>query len=136
MSETHEGGCLCGAVRYVATGAPSRSGICHCRMCQRATGQPMVAGAVFAKTAISVKGETRAYQSSSRARRHFCPTCGSPLFFEPLDQPEHLEVWLGTLDDPARIEPAYHIFCASQVPWLAIQDDRPRHAEWRVPKPA
>ncbi|MBM3490626.1 MAG: GFA family protein [Alphaproteobacteria bacterium] len=88
MSEQHAGGCLCGRVRYVATGRPSRAGICHCRMCQRATGQPLVAGAVFAKAALRITGETRAYRSSPRALRHFCPTCGSPLFFEPLDQPD------------------------------------------------
>ena len=43
MSDAHTGGCLCGAIRYRITGAPVEALYCHCRMCRRAHGAPVVA---------------------------------------------------------------------------------------------
>src|SRR5918997_6805026 len=76
------GGCLCGAVRYEAYGPPSLSVICHCRMCQRASGAPFMGLLFMPSDAVKViKGYPRVYHSSPTSDRHFCPACGSPLFF-------------------------------------------------------
>jgi hypothetical protein len=34
----HEGGCLCGAVRYRVEGEPARASVCNCTACHRRTG--------------------------------------------------------------------------------------------------
>jgi len=78
MSEAPEqttGGCLCGAVRFVATGEPTRVGLCHCLDCRNHSGTPFFAAAIFPAEAVTITGETREYRN-----RHFCPTCGSSVF--------------------------------------------------------
>jgi len=77
------GGCLCGAVRYEATGTPELSAICHCRMCQRASCAPFMALLFMPSDVVKVtKGEPCVYRSSPMSNRHFCRRCGSPLIFE------------------------------------------------------
>ncbi len=77
------GGCLCGAVRFEATEPPSWVGYCHCRMCQKAYGQPSGIFAGFKgaqKAALRfTKGNPTYYRSSAWLERGFCSTCGSPL---------------------------------------------------------
>jgi hypothetical protein len=65
--------------------------------------------------------------------RHFCPQCGSPLLFEPLDKPDILETYIGALDTPGEIAPGLHIWTSSAVPWLHIDDDLERFPENRPP---
>src|SRR5690606_16056988 len=71
MNQT-TGGCLCGKVRIIATGAPLRVGICHCLDCRKHHGALFFAAAIFPEAAVTVTGETSDYRG-----RHFCPTCGS-----------------------------------------------------------
>ena len=66
------GGCLCGNVRIVATGAPRRVGVCHCLDCRKHHGALFHASAIFPEDAVTIEGETRDY-----AGRYFCPRCGS-----------------------------------------------------------
>ena len=58
------GGCLCGRVRYTATGAPALSGICHCRNCQRYTGSAFETVVAFPSASISVQGELKTYNDT------------------------------------------------------------------------
>jgi hypothetical protein len=125
-----EGGCLCGRVRYRIDGAPRDAGYCHCRMCQRAAGAPVVAwltmdSAGFAWSA----GAPAVYRSSAAAERLFCPRCGTQLGFREIAAPGLLDVTLASLDDPAAVPPDHHIWISSQIAWLEIADDLPRHLE-------
>jgi hypothetical protein len=124
------GGCLCGAVRYVASAAPLNVRICHCRMCQKATGQPIFARALFARADVVIEGETRAYASSEYLRRRFCMTCGCPIFAERLRGSDiFLAITLGTLDDPDALTPEAHVWTSSQVCWLGLDDGLHRYSE-------
>mgnify|MGYP006200096753 CR=1 FL=1 len=81
-----EGGCQCGAVRFLVTGDLKDASICHCRMCQKAFGAyyaPLVStrGAVLEWT----RGEPKRFQSSNVVRRGFCADCGTPLTYEAPD---------------------------------------------------
>jgi hypothetical protein len=121
------GGCLCGAVRYRAT-AMLRTDLCHCRMCQKASGAPVVAWLTVPGDAFSfTKGQPIAYRSSVRAVRHFCGTCGSQLIFREPENPRELDINLATLDHPEAVPPQYHIHTTSRMPWLDIHDDLPRY---------
>lgn len=108
--ERFTGGCLCGDVRLVATGAPRRVGLCHCLDCRKHHGALFFAAAIFPQEAVSVEGETRAY-----AGRHFCPRCGSSVFARSADE---TEVHLGTLDAPDQLVPSYECWVVRRESWL------------------
>lgn len=133
MSETKTtGGCLCGSVRYEAGGEPRYSLYCHCSMCRRATGQPIVAGVYFAVADVHfTEGEAQRYRSSPHAERGFCGTCGTPIFYHSV-MPE-LSDWiclmLGTLDHPERHPPTDHWNIETALPFALHDDGLPRHKQ-------
>lgn len=123
------GGCLCGDIRYEITEPAMDSDICHCRMCQKATGGQVVAGVTVSRKAFRfTKGEPKYYKSSPLAERGFCANCGSSLTYRPLYPPwsEWLNVFVATFDDPLTFSPDWHLGVESQMPWLKIQDNLER----------
>ena len=125
-----EGGCLCGAVRYRISSEPRSADYCHCRMCRRAAGAPVVARLTVAHAAFAwIKGKPAVYRSSAEAERLFCPACGTQLALR--DEPDHLDVTLASLDDPAAVRPSCHIWTASRIAWFDTADDLPRYPENR-----
>ena len=118
------GSCLCGAVRYQTSG-PLRPVIaCHCTQCRKTSGHH-VAATSTPRDAITIEGEVQWYQSSPTAKRGFCPVCGSNLFWDGAG--ENLSIFAGTLDDPAGITLAGHIFCDDKGAYYEIDDDLPKH---------
>lgn len=125
-----EGGCLCGAVRYRIEGAPLHADYCHCRLCQRSTGAPVVAWGTWPAERLAwLTGEPMTFASSEKGVRTFCPSCGTQLTFVHADAPALVDVTLASLDDPARFEPQSHGWTASRIPWLDTRDDLPRYLE-------
>ncbi len=124
-----EGGCLCGAIRYRVEVADGVVDYCHCRMCQRASGAPVVAWAQVAPAQFAVtQGEASSYDSSGIATRHFCGTCGSQVYMS--DPGGHsIGFTLGTLDDPEQVAPTVHGWASAQLSWLHLTDDLPRYPE-------
>lgn len=104
------GGCLCGSVRFEATGRPYRVGICHCLDCRKRHGALFNACAIFPEDAVTIEGETRDY-----AGRYFCPLCGSSVFARSGDE---IEVNLGSLDAPDQLTPTYEIWTVRRESWL------------------
>lgn len=104
------GGCLCGDVRFVATGEPYRVGICHCLDCRKHHGALFHASAIFPEDAVTIEGETHHY-----AGRHFCPRCGSSVFGRSEDE---VEVNLGALDAPNQFAPTYELWTVRREAWL------------------
>lgn len=106
----HEGGCLCGALRYAAQGTPLCVDLCHCRFCQRATGGAFLIEPIFAREALRFTGGTpalydhRSAGSGKMIHVHFCRICGTKLAqtFERL--PDVIGVHGGTFDDPDRFD--------------------------------
>ena len=134
-SQDYEGGCQCGAVRYVSTQPPSSTGYCHCRICQRTTGAPFAVGVFFPRDAFRfVRGEPKLYQSSPGVERGFCGRCGSRLTYQSIGA-DWISVEVGSLDQPDRAPPAYHTGIESQVSWLSIDDHLPRARTGESPDP-
>ncbi len=132
-----EGGCLCGAVRYEVVGPEFDAGYCHCSICRRASGAPVIAWANVEPAAFRVtRGTPRRYRSSPSGERAFCPDCGSQLFFVPTDPAWHLSFMLATLDDPNSIVPRLHIFIHDKLPWFEIADQLPRYHDEPLPHPS
>ncbi len=71
------------------------------------------------------------FASSDFGHREFCTRCGTPLLMEVDHEPETLDFSLATLDDPAAVTPAYHIFYASRIGWAAASDGLPTYSEER-----
>jgi len=129
-ADSFTGGCLCGAVRYEATGQPSNSLLCHCRMCQRASGAPVTAMLVMTADQVTLtRGQTRALAFSPRAFRHICDACAAPLYYTREDRPSIRGIYVGSLDDPNTFKPKFHVCTSSAMTWLDIRDDAPRYAE-------
>lgn len=101
------GGCQCGAVRYTATIDPQQAYLCHCRMCQRATGGVSIAFIGLPKTDMRWESEPDWFASSPIARRPFCSRCGTPLGFA-FNEGETMDITVGSLDEPYGIEPHWH----------------------------
>ncbi|MCH2395967.1 GFA family protein, partial [Oceanibaculum sp.] len=81
----YEGGCLCGAGRYEATGPVRQAGWCHCRLCQRSVGAPAVPwGSFFLENFRWTKGKPALHHSTPQAERSFCAECGTSLTFRYL----------------------------------------------------
>jgi hypothetical protein len=104
------GGCLCGNVRFVASGLPYRVGICHCLDCRKHHGALFYASAVFPQDAVIITGETRDY-----AGRFFCPYCGASVFARSADE---IEVHLGSLDAPDQLRPTYESWAVRRESWM------------------
>jgi hypothetical protein len=125
---SHEGGCLCALVRFRVTAEPLDGGYCHCRMCQRNSGAPVVAWVTFAATSFSwIAGNPSTYASSARAKRQFCAACGSYLVFRSDDFPGEVSINTASFDDPAAFPPRKHIFAESRIPWFHTTDDLPSY---------
>ena len=103
------GSCLCGAVRFAVHGALRDVKYCHCVICQRVSSH-FVAYTACAPEALKVTGErhVRWYRSSPAARRGFCKSCGSQLFWEPAHR-DHISISAGSLDQPTGLKPGEHI---------------------------
>lgn len=126
-SVKHEGGCLCGAIRYRASAAPVRGVICHCEICRRHSGAPCLAFVHFPKDAFQWLGEEpRWYRSSAFAERGFCPSCGSTLGMREEILSERVQVCIGSLDKPEFVQIQDHVWVGSRLPWFDVADDLPR----------
>jgi hypothetical protein len=119
------GGCQCGAVRYELARAPKRTCICHCRMCQKASGQPFMAFATFDEDDLRwTRGAPAVFRSSNLAQRGFCKDCGTPLFFKL--EGKEFSITTGSLDDPTRAPPTVQFGAESEIAWCAGLSALPR----------
>jgi hypothetical protein len=107
MADTMTGGCACGQVRYKAAIENDEAYLCHCRMCQRATGSISIAFKNVPKADIVWEGEPDWYVSSPIARRPYCGACGTSLGFDHPDS-EIMDLTIGSFDDPSRFRPKHH----------------------------
>jgi hypothetical protein len=118
-TETHAGGCLCGAVRYRVGGPPLRAGLCHCGQCRRQTGSALPTFVTWPRDRLEVtKGGPAGFRVSDFATRQFCRDCGSPLFWRA-DKGDTITVLWGSLDDAeAMPKPSYELWTEGRVHWV------------------
>ena len=107
MSEEMEGGCACGRIRYTVRIENDDAYLCHCRMCQRATGSVSIAFKNVTKADVRWAQEPDWYQSSAIARRPFCRDCGTSLGFAFPDS-ENMDLTVASFDQPGRFRPRHH----------------------------
>lgn len=127
MSDSFEGGCSCGAVRYRLTSPPMFTHCCHCLDCQKQTGGAFAINALIETERIEMlTGEPVIIEMPSPSGRgheiHRCPKCQVALWSNYGRRPYLRFVRIATLDDPHAITPDVHIFTRSKVPWVRLPE--------------
>ena len=121
------GGCQCGAIRFALSASPVKVSICHCRMCQKASGAPFASFADVELTDFTwTRGQPAAFRSSSIAMRDFCSQCGTPLSFRRIDGPR-IEIMTGAFDRPDRVIPTLQYGSESRLGWVVGIANLPSH---------
>jgi hypothetical protein len=126
----HEGGCLCGAIRYQTLGEPIRVTICHCRFCQRATGGPYMVEPIFQLKDVSItRGTPSTYSHRSEGSAkllhiHSCAICSTKLYVTFERFLDTCGIYSGTFDDPTWFpvgqSGARHIFIEAARPYTFL----------------
>jgi hypothetical protein len=128
MTEIHQGGCVCGGVRYRTTGPPRRVSACACTWCQKRTGSAFGISVYFDESDVEItRGSLRAYRLTSDAGRwlqsEFCPTCGTTVSWTLEFLPGKRGIAGGTFDQPTFwYDLERFVFARSKPDWLTLPD--------------
>ncbi|MGB8855675.1 MAG: GFA family protein [Burkholderiales bacterium] len=128
MNQTHTGGCVCGAARYIVRGKPSFAQVCHCTFCQRRLASAFAVLASFPEDAVEIlQGqltacEHRSDESKRWLKMYFCPKCGTTLYHTAEVRPGLKIIAAGTFDEPDWFRIERHIWVQSKRPWVTIPD--------------
>lgn len=119
--------CSCGQLRASAAGEPVRVSLCHCLACQRRTGSAFGAQARFPAGAVDFAGDHRPWvrvgEAGGRITHHFCPVCGSTVWYTVDAQPELVAIPLGAFADPGFPAPTSSVWEARMHGWVGLPAD-------------
>ncbi len=118
------GSCLCAAVTFEIHGEPKGASVCHCGQCRKQSGH-LWASAHVPDGDLVISGVVNWYQSSKKAKRGFCPVCGSFLFWKHADD-DNISFALGAIDGPTGLRLEKHIFTADKGDYYEIADGVPQ----------
>lgn len=131
-SQAHEGGCLCGRVRYRIDGDLGPAAHCHCRSCRRASGALAVTWITVPLARLAFTGEEPAkFESSAGVERRFCPACGTPLTYWNACTPDGIDVAVATLDSPEAARVEFHVWTSHRLPDLHLDEHLPGYPEFK-----
>ena len=121
MSNSLTGGCLCGAVRFQAAGAP-RFGIrCYCRDCQHVSGGGHLPQVAVTRNEVTIDGPLKVHASTSDAgfaiEIAFCRDCGSPIYKSTARAEDIMFIAAGAFDDPTAVPDLRPVFEDGRLPW-------------------
>ena len=119
--------CNCGQFSIELEGEPKFVNACACRNCQRQGSGPLGVGVFFPKQALkSQTGTSKAYSRSTdkghQATQHFCPECGSEIYWTTGAVPDCVGVSWGAMEDPKQFKPNWVVWARSLPDWLEIKN--------------
>lgn len=124
---TRQATCSCGQLRLIAEGEPVRVSICHCLACQQRTGSTYGAQARFPADHVQIEGESREYlrvaDSGNPVSFHFCPACGSTVYYYIHDDPDVMAVAVGAFADPDFPRPRVSVYESRRHDWVVVPHD-------------
>ena len=107
--------------------------MCHCRACQRRTGSSYNLGAWYELSRVEISGEgnvfSRSGESGMQLSYHFCPECGSNLYWEASAVEDAIGIAGGCFADPAFPQPSFSIFGESRHEWVQVPEGTPCYLE-------
>ncbi len=125
MSE-ESGGCSCGKIRFAVTGEPLWVAHCHCRDCRGSTSSAFATYAGFKKQGVTWSGDQpTGFASTPGAKRAFCGSCGTPLYFVSDRWPEEIHLFVAAFDAPEQFTPQAHVYAGERLPWVHLDDGLP-----------
>lgn len=126
------GHCLCGTVRYEISEKPVAMMYCHCEECRRATGSSLNTSIFVEREHFRIvagQSAVACHETSPENLRHFCSSCGSPLFKHFPHPAGLMTIRAGTLDSDPGVRPSGHIWVDEKAPWFEIADGLPQFGQ-------
>jgi hypothetical protein len=123
---TRRAACSCGQLCLTIEGEPSRISLCHCLACHAAV---ISNQARFRREQVTFAGKSaewmRTAESGNAMTFHFCPTCGSTVFWENDGFPGHVTLAIGNFAEPNFPAPTIAVWEQSRHPWFSLPPDTP-----------
>lgn len=141
--KTRTASCNCGQLRVTCTGPdPDRVVMCNCYLCQKQTGSPFSLQARFPNEQVKIEGKSTAWKfpiegakptayrtcagsdgiakdsAADLVTSHFCPTCGSTVYYYRKSDPARTGVRVGAFADPTFPPPMGSGFEEYAHPWV------------------
>lgn len=122
--------CRCGQLRATVTGDPVRVSVCHCLNCKKRSGSAFAVQARWPSKQVRIEGQSKSYEklaeSGNRGTFHFCPDCGSDVYYR-IEGPEVeaeladlVAIPLGAFDDPYFASPRFSVWEERKHDWIEI----------------
>ena len=131
--------CGCGSLKAEADAEPAVVSLCNCIECQRRTGSPFGVGAYYEAAQVRVSGPSKVYQREVEGRWlrfHFCPECGSTVYWQTANHPGRYGIAVGAFADPHFPKPARSVFERSRHDWVLLGEDIPGFTAGRDSAPS
>jgi hypothetical protein len=110
-----------------------RISVCHCLACQRRTGSAFGLQARFPAENVRIEGESRewvrATASGIPTRYHFCPHCGSTVWYQGRPHAEAVAIPVGAFADPAFPAPGFSAWERRKHAWVTVEGDEVEHSD-------
>ncbi len=124
---TRQATCSCGKLNLTAQGEPVRISVCHCLACQRRTGSPFGVQARFPSDKVDITGHSRPFvrtaDSGNQITFHFCPDCGSTVYYQLNDDRDVIAVPVGVFADPEFPPPRVSVYESRRHAWANLPND-------------
>jgi hypothetical protein len=130
---THTASCRCGQLRATVAGEPVRVSVCHCLDCKKRSGSAFAVQARWPAGQVILEGESKSWSkvgdSGVETSFHFCPDCGSELYYRHAegDMAELVAIPLGTFDDPYFVAPRFSVWEERKHDWVEIVGEQVEH---------
>lgn len=124
---TRTASCSCGQLTAITSAEPVRVSVCHCLACQRRTGSVFAAQARFPAESVALAGASSTFDrvgdGGSRARFHFCATCGATVYYTVEGREDSVIIPVGAFADPSFPGPTFSVYEERMHRWVAMPED-------------
>jgi hypothetical protein len=124
---TRRASCGCGQLSATVSGEPVRISICHCLDCQRRTGSVFGEQARFPASEVTIEGVSSSWSRTADGGNlitfHFCPTCGSTVYYRPDQEPDLIAIPVGAFADPMFPPPRVSVYESRKHPWVVVPEE-------------
>lgn len=131
MSDTHTGGCQCGAVRYWLSGSIPPAYACHCGECKKQSASAFSMSIPMAYEVLTVTGTAKVFEttahSGKRKYNYFCGDCGTRLWHSGTNPPSAITLKVGTLDHSEYIAPVGHLWVSKKQAGIMLDPETDQH---------
>ncbi|MCB2062621.1 MAG: GFA family protein [Novosphingobium sp.] len=133
MTNPRTASCQCGQLVVTCRGEPVRISVCHCLACQKRSGAPFAAQVRYPEDQVKITGESREWvrtaDSGKRVEHHFCPQCGSTVWYRSRPHADAIAVSIGAFADPAFPAPWFSVYEQRRHPWVEIVGEGIEHSD-------